>query len=51
MTGWTGGTVETGVGTQGTEATFARRVRRSDSGGHPAASPPARPASLASHGS
>ena len=49
MTGWTGETDETGVGTLGTEATFAHHACRSDSAGHPAASP-VRPASLARHG-
>ena len=47
MTCETGGT---GVGTLGTEATFALRARRSGLAGHPAASP-VRPASLARHSS
>ena len=38
MTGGTCETSGTGVGTLGTEATFARNARRSGSAGHPAAS-------------
>ena len=59
MTGGTCETSGTGVGTLGTEATFARHARRSGLAGHPASRParlaghpaarPARPASLAGH--
>ena len=48
MTGVTCETGGTGVGTLGTEATFARHAPRSGLVGHPAASP-VRPASLARH--